>query len=159
MVTNEDLLNMSNTELAKEIAEHQKRTALLFQTMASRISKKTEGEGFMKDENVNVAEYWLNVAQNHPNIIAADKDMVDFANKTLFFDTIVSVATQDAQVGMTLKAPRDIASKDCMFYASYVRSQAQDRKSNPVFKLILDEEPNPRKTPIRQSTVAKPAIT
>ena len=152
MVSNDDLLNMSNEDLAKEIAEHQKRTALLFQTMANRISKKTEGEGFMKDENVNVAEYWLDVAQNHPKIIASDQDMVDFASKVIFFNTIVSVTTQDVQIGVTLKTPHDIASKDCAAYTSYIRNQVQDRKSNPVFKLILDKEPSPRKTFTRKKS-------
>jgi hypothetical protein len=159
MVANEDLLNMSNEDLAKEIEAHQQRTALLFQIFAGRILKKTEGEGFMKDENVNVAQYWLKAALNHPNIIAADKDMVDFANKIIFFDVLVSVTAQDAQIGVSLKTPRDIVSKDCAAYVSYIRSQVQDRKSNPVFKLILDEEPSPRKTPVRQPTVAKPVVT
>ena len=156
MVSNDDLLNMSNEELAKEIAVHQKRTALLFQTMADRISKKTLGEGFMKDENVNVAEYWLEVAQNHPKIIAADKDMVDFANKVIFFDTIVSVTRQNDQIAEMLKLPRDIASKDCAAYTSYVRSQVQGRKENPVLKLILDEEPSPRKSPTKKSSPTDP---
>jgi hypothetical protein len=150
MVSQEALLNMSNEELAKEIEAHQQRTALLFQTMANRISKKTEGEGFMKDENVNVAEYWLNVGLNNPKIIAEDVDMTDFANKTIFFNAIVAVSTQDVQISAALKTPRDIASKDCAAYSSYVRKQVQDRQSNPVFKLIMQKEPNPRKSPTKQ---------
>jgi Zn/Cd-binding protein ZinT len=132
MVSNEDLLTMSDEELTKEIAEHQKRTALLFQTMANRIFKKTKGEGFMKDENVK------------------DQDMVDFAGKIAFFEAIVSVTTQDAQIGVKLKAPHDIASKDCAAYTSYIRSQVQSRKSDPIFKLILDGEPSPRKSPTKK---------
>ncbi len=159
MVSNEDLLNLSNEDLAKEIAEQQKRLGLLFQIMGSRILKKTNGEGFMKDENVNVAEYWLDVALNHPDIIAADKNMIDFANKVIFFNTLVSVATQDAQIGVLLKTPRDVVSKDCAAYVSYIRSQVQDRKLNPVFKLILDKEPSPRKTFTRNSTTATTATT
>jgi hypothetical protein len=159
MVSNDDLLNLSNEDLAKEIAEHQKRLGLLFQIMGSRILKKTEGEGFMKDENINVAEYWLDVALNHPDIIAADKSMVDFAAKVIFFNTIVSVATQDAQIGILLKTPRDVVSKDCAAYVSYIRSQVQDRKSNPVFKLILDKEPSPRKSPTKKSPPTDPPTT
>ena len=158
MVSNEDLLTMSDEELTKEIAEHQKRTALLFQTMASRIFKKTKGGGFMKDENVNVAEYWLNVALNHPDIIAKDQDMVDFAGKIAFFEAIVSVTTQDAQIGVKLKTPHDIASKDCAAYTSYIRSQVQSRNSDPIFKLILDEEPSPRKSPSKKAPPTAPPL-
>ena len=152
MASNEDLLNMSIEDLAKEIAEHQKRTTLLFQIMGNLISKKPEGEGFMKDENVNVAEYWLDVARNYPKIIAADQDMDDFANKIAFFNAIVGLKTQEEQIAEMLKSPRNIASKDCAAYVSYIRSQVQDRKSNPVFKLILDKEPSPRKPYTKKSS-------
>jgi hypothetical protein len=156
MVSNDDLLNLSNEDLAKEIAEHQKRTALLFEIVTGRISKKTDGEGFIKDENVNVAVYWLDVARDYPKIIAPDKDMADFASKTIFFSTLVSLAKQDAQIGEMLKKPRDIVSKDCAAYVSYIRKQVLDRKSDPVFKLILDEEPSPRKSPTKKSPPTDP---
>ena len=141
-----DVTALSDAELIAEINVSQKRTGTLFVEMASRISKKTEGESFVKDENLNVAEYWLKVGLDHPSLIAPICDMDYFAQIVPYFKTLVEISTQDAQMAPILKKPHDAVSKDCSWFISYIRTQVMRQQSNPIYKLIMQKEPNQRKS-------------
>ena len=158
MGENTNVTNMSDQDIITEIDVQQKRIIALFTEVANRVQKKTNGGSFMSNDNANVAEYWLNVGKSHPELIAQICDLSDFSVKIAYFKSLISVGTQDEQIGAILKAPRDAASKDCNWYVSYIRKQVVAQQSNPVYKLILQKEPNPRqynlKTPAPTSQAA-----
>jgi hypothetical protein len=52
---------------------------------------------------------------------------------------------QDKQTTVILKKPCAEASQDTYCRASYVRKRVQESTENPIFKMILQNEPNPRK--------------
>ena len=151
-----DVTALSDAELIAEINVSQKRTGTLFVEMASRISKKTEGESFVKDENLNVAEYWLKVGLDHPSLIAPICDMDYFAQIVPYFKTLVEISTQDAQMAPILKKPHDAISKDCGWFISYIRTQVMRQQSNPIYKLIIQKEPNQRKSTTKEPPPTPP---
>ncbi len=150
MAENVNVTSMSDQDIINEIDVTQKRIIVLFKEVASRVTKETSGAGFMSNENANVADYWLQVGLDHPELIAKICDLDDFTVKIAYFKSLIAVATQDEQIGAILKAPRDAASKDCSWYTSYIRNQVMSQKSNPVYKLILQREPNPRQSSAKQ---------
>ncbi|MEY4935043.1 MAG: hypothetical protein RIS64_1402 [Bacteroidota bacterium] len=76
MISSKEMANMSIEQLAQAIETHHQELTLLYQAMANKISKETVGEKSLKDDNVFVAEYWLRVAKDHPEILSADFDIV-----------------------------------------------------------------------------------
>jgi hypothetical protein len=147
MVTKEELLKMSNDELAARIAVQQQETTLMFQVMASRMTSKTKGGRFLSNDSVDIATYWLKVGIEHPEIIAAICDVNDFGTKALFFSALVGVTDRDETISNILKTPRDIASKDCYWYVSYIKKRVQELETDPIFKMILQKEPSVRTSP------------
>ena len=149
MGENLNVTTMSDNDIISEIDVHQKRIIALFTEVANRVKKKTDGAGFMSNDNANVAEYWLNVGLAHPELIAAICDLSDFEVKIAYFKSLIAVGTQDLQIGAILKEPRDAASKDCSWYASYIRRQVVAHQNKAVYKLILQKEPNPRQSSLK----------
>ena len=146
MKANQSVLNLTDAELFAEIDELQKRRIALFTELARRVEKKTSGEGFLSDENAHVAEYWLQVGIDHPNLIAVVCDIADFKLKIPYFKTLITIAMQDNHGKVILKEPRDITANDLSWYISYIRKAVQSQKNNPIYKLILQKEPNPRQS-------------
>jgi hypothetical protein len=156
MLTEAEVLNLSNEALAQEIEAHQNRTEFLFNVMANRMTSGTKGLRNLGNDSVEIAEYWLKVALKYPKIIAEICNTADFGIKAIFFRVLVSVADKDGTIANILKTPRDVASKDCYWYVSYVRKRVQELESDPIFKMLLDKEPSPRPSPssVLQAQVA-----
>jgi hypothetical protein len=144
MLTEAEVLNLSNEALAQEIEAHQNRTEFLFTVMASRLTSGTKGLKNLGNDSVEIAEYWLKIALKYPKIIAEICNTTDFGIKAIFFRVLVSVADKDGTIANILKTPRNIASKDCYWYVSYIRKRVQELESDPIYKMILDKEPSPR---------------
>ena len=147
-----NLVSLSVDDLVKEIADHQARTLELFKQLGKTIEKRTEGNSFLSDDNANAAKYWLKVAEEHPEIIAAICDVEDFRTKALAFEAINNVRRQVDDVAIVLKSPRDIISKDCYWYISYVAKQAKSLQSNPIFKKIVQDAPVLREASKKEKT-------
>jgi hypothetical protein len=64
---------------------------------------------------------------------------------------MTQIIAQENNTSVILKKPRDNASQDCFWSISYVRRRVQELEENPVFKLILQKEPNPRESYTRAS--------
>ncbi len=152
------LVSLSVDDLVKEIAEHQARTLELFKQLGETIEKRTEGNAFLSDDNSNAAKYWLKVAEEHPEILAAIYDAEDFRTKALAFEAINNVRKQVDDLAIVLKSPRDIISKDCCWYISYVARQAKAFQSNPVFKKIVQDAPVLREASKKEKT-ATPVVS
>ena len=144
MISTKEWASMSVPALAAAIETHHPEMALLYEAMAAKMSKQTVGEAFLSDEHINVAEYWLKVAQDYPKILSVDFDVHRYEERVIFFKSVVSVAARNQHTAVLLKAARDNASKDCFWNASYVRRRVKELEFNPVFKLILQKAPNPR---------------
>jgi predicted O-linked N-acetylglucosamine transferase (SPINDLY family) len=152
MISSKEMAHMNVEQLAQAIETHHQELALLYQAIANKISKETIGEKSLKDDNLFVAEYWLKVAKDHPEILAADFDTHHFEEKLLLFKTVVDVNTQNQNAIVLLKTARDNASKDCSWYISYVRKRVKELEYNPVFKLLLQKEPNQRQPTVKQAS-------
>ena len=137
---NQNVLNLTDAELLSEIDEIQKRRILLFTELARRVEKKTPGEGFLSDENAHVAEYWLQIGIDHPNLIAVVCDIADFQLKVPYFKALITIAMQDNHGKVILKEGRDTTANDLSWYISYIRKAVQAQKNNPIYKLILQKE-------------------
>ena len=146
------LVSLSVDDLVKEIAEHQARTLELFQQLSETIEKRTEGNAFLSDDNANAAKYWLKVAEEHPEILASICDVEDFKTKALAFEAINNVRKQVDNIAIVLKSPRDIISRDCYWYISYVSKQAKALQSNPIFKKIVQDAPVLREASKKEKT-------
>ena len=153
MISTKELASMSVPALAAAIETHHQEMALLYEAMAAKMSKQTVGEAFLSDEHINVAEYWLKIAKDYPKILSMDFDVNLYEERVVFFKSVVSVAAQNQNTTILLKAARDKASKDCFWNASYVRRRVKELAFNPIFKLILQKAPNPRETTLK--SVAK----
>ena len=152
MISTKELTSMSVPALAAAIETHHPEMALLYEAMSAKMSKQTVGEAFLSDEHINIAEYWLKVAQDYPKILSIDFEVNSYEERVIFFKSVVSVAAQNQNTAVLLKAARDNASKDCFWNASYVRRRVQELAFNPVFKLILQKAPNPREASIKAVT-------
>ncbi len=152
MISTKELASMSVQALAAAIETHHQEMALLYEAMSAKMSKQTVGEAFLSDENINIAEYWLKVAKDYPKILSMDFDVPSYEEKVIFFKSVVSVAAQNQNTAVLLKAARDNASKDCFWNASYVRRRVKELEFNPIFKLILQKAPNPREASSKSIT-------
>ncbi|MEN9609275.1 MAG: hypothetical protein RLZZ628_89 [Bacteroidota bacterium] len=151
MISSKDLANMSVEALAQAIETHQQELAQLYQAMSAKISKQTIGEAYLGDDKVIVAEYWLKVAKDYRNILAADYNVNDFEAATTFFKAAADVTAQHGSNAVLLKDARDAASKDCAWHISHVRKRVKELEYNPIFKLVLQREPNPRQYNLKMS--------
>jgi hypothetical protein len=155
MISNRDLANQSIETLAQMIETHHQETEQLYQALASKMTKQTEGSAFLSDDNVAAMEYWLKVAKEQPQILSAGFDLKGLESVTAFFKAVASLsADNDARIAL-LKTARDNASQDCAWYISHIRKRVKELESNPIFKLILQKAPNAP----RQYTVKKAAST
>jgi hypothetical protein len=152
MISSKEMAHMNVEQLAQAIETHHQELALLYQAMANKISKKTVGEKFLKDDDTASAEYWFKVGKDHPEILSADFKMNHFEESLLSFKTVVDIKVQNENGTVILKAPRDNSSTDCSWYISYIRRRVKELEYNPIFKLILQREPNPRQSKVRQSS-------
>jgi hypothetical protein len=151
MLSTKDLAKMSVQDLAAAIETHHHEMALLYEAMSAKMSKQTIGEAFLSDEHLNIAEYWLKIAQDYPKILSVDFDVKRYEERVLFFKSLVNIAAQNQNTAVLLKAARDNASKDCFWNASYVRRRVKELEWNPIFKLILQKAPNPREAALKSS--------
>ena len=146
MVPNEALAKMSIQEIAQAIETHHQETTLLYEALAQKITKQTDGTKYMSDDRVDEVVYWYKVAVDHPEILASNFDSAIFNAVDVGFKTMVSVKNQEESTRVILKTPRDILSKDAAALCSMVRRRVKENESNPVFKLILQKEPRPRQS-------------
>lgn len=144
MMSKEELAKMSIKELSTAIDAHHQETNALYTEMATRISKQTEGVHGMSDENVDKAVYWSKTAREHTEILPVNFNFDGFDDAAIFFETVVNIKSQREDIDIVLKNPRDIASRDCATFSSKVRKSVKEFENDPVFKLILQKEPNPR---------------
>jgi hypothetical protein len=128
---------------------------VLYQALAIKMSKQTNSTAFLSDKNVSVIEYWLKVAQEHPQILSAEFDVKRLEQLTSFFKSMVEISAKDENRTALLKTARDQASQDCAWFISHIRKRVKELEHNPVFKLILQKAPNPP----RQYTSKKAAST
>ena len=155
MITSEVLATMSIQEIAQAIAEHQKETTLLYEAMGSKNKKRTNGEKPMGDDKVGNAEYWLRVAKEQRKSLAMDFNMEGFEESVIIFRCMTDLVNANGNLSVKLKIARDDAAKDCYSFCSIVRKMVQDKNKDPVFALILEKEPIPRKAPASNGTQAK----
>jgi hypothetical protein len=151
MISTKDLANMSVLDLAQMIETRRQETVLIYQAIAAKITKKSLGTAFLKANKLASAEYYLQVAKDHPEILAPTFDVNHFEEVILFFKTMQDTMLQDGNTAVILKAPRDSASQDCFWSVSYIRRRVQELQANPIFKLILQKEPNPRESYTRST--------
>jgi hypothetical protein len=143
MISNRDLATQSIEDLARMIETHHQETHLLYQALASKMKKQTEGTAFLSDEKVPAMEYWLKVAKEQPQMLSADFDLKGLETVTTFFKSVAQIAAEDDTRDALLKAARDNASQDCAWYLSHIRKRVKELEHNPIFKLILQKAPNP----------------
>ena len=158
MSVNKEIVDMTDEQIISEIDVCNTRTIALYRILASRITKKTSGKGSLSSENANVAEYWLQVAKDHPHLIAAVCDVDDFAMKIPFFKSVNLVASQDEQSAKILQSPRNTLSWDLTWYISYVRKQVIVQQDDPVYKLIMQKEPNARQSLTKSPLPTPPQV-
>jgi Mg-chelatase subunit ChlI len=151
MTSEEDLLKMSITEVAQAIVENNKETHAFYEALASKIRKRTNGERPMGDDKVPNAEYWLKIAKEQRKMLAMDFDLDGFEESVIGFKLMSELAASNGSISVKLKTARETTSKDCYFFCAVVRRAAQSKEKDPVFALILEKEPNPRKTPVAKS--------
>ncbi len=154
-MTSEVLETMSVQEIAQAIAEHQKETTLLYEAMGNRNKKRTSGEKPMGDDKVSNAVYWLRIAKEQRKSLAMDFDMEGFEESVTIFKCMTDLINANGSLSVKLKIARDNAAKDCYYYCSVVRKMVQDKGKDPVFSLILDKEPSPRKASASNGAQAK----
>lgn len=145
MISTENLAQMSIEELAKVIKIHHQEMALLYQAMARKMSKKTIGKAFLKDEKLILAEYWFEIAKEYPKILSVNFDINRFKEIIFFFKTMIEIDIQNENSIIFLKTAHNNASKDCFWYISYIRRRVKELQKDPIFKLILQKEPISRK--------------
>lgn len=155
MITSEELATMSIQEIAQAIAQHQKETTLLYDAMGNKNKKRTTGEKPMGDDKVANAEYWLRIANEQRRSLAMDFNMAGFEESVIIFKCMTDLVNANGSLSVKLKIARDDAAKDCFYFCSIVRKMVQDKSKDPVFALILDKEPNPRKAPASNGAPAK----
>lgn len=144
MITTEAMDAMSIEELAKEIETHHAYGHTLYEAMAGKVVRiNTTGEGSMRDEALNVANYWFEEANNNKGILAANFDYKGYARALTSLTCIVGATSQDAKNTTLLKTARKDAAKDCATFSSAVRKRFKELEKDPVYKLILDKEPQP----------------
>lgn len=157
MKTSEELLSMSIQDVAQAIEDHNKDTDILYESMASKITKKTNGVMTMNDDKVNVVEYWLKVARTQRKILSMDFDLAGFEEAYIGFKFMVDLVTDNGSLTAKLKTARDIASSDCFFFCSIVRKTVKAKEKEPVFALIVEKEPSPRQSKKKTATPAPDA--
>jgi hypothetical protein len=128
-------------DIVAKLSDNQKQRQDLLQKLAAQITKSTEGSFYLSDDNAGVPKYWLTVAQEHSDILPPIFDVEDFEMKATAFETICNMKKSDEKVAAVLKTPRDIISRDCFWYVSYLTKQVKAFDTNPVFKKILQNAP------------------
>ncbi len=146
MISTKELASMSVSDLAQMIETRRQETVLIYQVLAAKMTKKSSGTAFLKANKLASAEYYLQVAQEHPEILAPTFDVNHMEAGIRFFKTANETMVQDKQTTVILKKPCDGASQDSYWSVSYVRKRVQESAENPIFKMILQNEPNPRKS-------------
>jgi hypothetical protein len=58
---------------------------------------------------------------------------------------MVDIDAENENSAVLLKTAHNNASKDCFWYISYIRRRVKELEQDPIFKLILQKEPNIRK--------------
>lgn len=163
MITSEVLSNMSIQEIAQAIEAHHQESNLLYEALGGKIIRKTEGDGFLGDEKFATAEYWLKIAKEHRKILAMDFNLVGFEEAVIGFEFMVDYAKSNGSLTVYLKTARDKASKDCAFFCSVVRKRVKELEKDPIYALVLSNEPNPRKVTEKSTdkaaTKPQPATT
>ncbi len=145
MISAKNLAGMSVSDLAQMIETRRQETILIYQAIAAKGIKKSSGTAFLKANKLASAEYYLQVAQEHPEILPPTFDVNHMEAGIRFFKTANETILQDKQTSVILKKPCDNASQDSYWSVSYVRKRVQEAAANPIFKMILPNEPNPRK--------------
>ena len=83
MISTKDLANMSVLDLAQMIETRRQETVLIYQAIAAKITKKSLGTAFLKANKLASAEYYLQVAKDHPEILAPTFDVNHFEGASL----------------------------------------------------------------------------
>jgi hypothetical protein len=144
MISTKDLANMSVQDLANAAETRHQELTQIYQAMAAKVSKKSNGGAFLKDNNIVSADYYLNVAKNHPEILAATFDVTHFEESIQFFKASREMKIQERDSSVLLKIPRDTAAQECCWGISYIRRRVKELEDNLIFKSILQNEPKPR---------------
>ena len=146
MISAKDLVGLSVSDLAEMLETRRQETVLIYQTIAAKMTKKSSGTAFIKADKLASAEYYLQIAKEHPEILAQTFDVNHMEAGIRFFKTANEIMVQDKQTTVILKKPCDEASQDAYWCVSYVRKRVQESADNPIFKMILQNEPIPRKS-------------
>lgn len=154
MLIIEELEKLGLQEVAQTIDEHHKDEDTLYEILASKITKKTEGVMTMGDENVSVAVYWLKVAKAQRQNLAMNFDIAGFEDAVTGFKFMVDLVTENGTLSTKLKTARITASSDCFFFCSIVRKMVKTKQKDPIFALILEKEPNQRQVKKKEATPA-----
>lgn len=144
MITSEVLANMSIQEIAQAIEAHHAEANVYYESLGSKITKKTEGSLNLGDEKLDVAEYWLKIAKEYRGDLPMNFDLNGFEEAVLGFKFMVDYASKNGNLTVKLKTARETASKDCRSFSAQVRKRIQELMKNPVYDLILEKEPNKR---------------
>lgn len=155
MISAEALAAMSIQEVAQAIEDQHKETTLLYEALGAKSKKRTFGEKPMGDDKATNAEYWLKIAKEQRKSLAMDFDMESFEESVIIFKCMTDLISSNGSLSVKLKVARENASKDCFYFSSIVRKMVQDKGKDPVFALILEKEPNPRKTPVSNGAQSK----
>ena len=131
-------------DIVNAIGEKHLESNQLYEALGTKITRKTEGDGFLGDDRVDTAKYWLNVAKLHRRILSIDFNLAGFEEAYLGFKFMVDYTKTNGSLTVYLKAARDKASKDCAAFCAVVRKRVKELEKDPVFALVLANESSPR---------------
>jgi hypothetical protein len=156
MLTVEEMATMSIEELAKHIDAHHAQGSLLYTAMAGKVVRiNPTGDGSMRDEALNVATYWFGEANDNKGILPANFDYKGFGSALTSLTSIIGATSQDVKNTALLKTARNHAAKDCATFSSAVRKRFKELEKDPVYKLVLDKEPQPITPPPSAEAMAR----
>ena len=160
MISQEALEKMTLAEITAAIKVNHNDLALLNTEFAKRITKTTDGQSFLSDDKVESAEYYLQVAKDNRQVFPMDFSVEAFETAVVAFRSMVDTTSDNEDALIILKTPRNSASQDCNVFVATVRKRVRELISNPIFKLILEKEPYPRKSkskPLPPASTEPPA--
>ena len=140
-----DFLKMTLAEITATIKVNHNELALLNTEFAKRVTKTTDGQSFLSDDKVESAEYYLQVVRDNRQVFPMDFSVEAFETAVIAFRLMVDTTSDNEDACIILKTPRNSASQDCNVFVVTVRKRIRELISNPIFKLILEKEPHPRK--------------
>ena len=145
MISQEALEKMTLAEITAAIKVNHDELALLNTEFAKRVTNTTDGQSFLGDDKVESAEYYLQVVKDNRQVFPMDFSVEAFETAVIAFRLMVDTTSDNEDASIILKTPRNNASQDCNAFVVAVRRRVKELNANPIFKLILDKEPHPRK--------------